>query len=112
MADRTGASFTGLTTRVKLVSSLPPLRLSVTDTVTSMLPLKSASGDTVRVEPPTLTSALPSACEENSRVSPSGSVADSSYTKSWSSSTTWDSIKVNTGGSFTGIRVRVKLPVS
>ena len=102
-----GASLTGLTVNVNepLSDSVP----SVTVIATSIFPLKSRLGETVRVLPETETEPFPSTLALNDNSSSSTSLALNSKLKSKSSSVTSENKSPKIGASFTGVTVNVKL---
>ena len=84
---------------------------SDTNTVSSILPLKFESGVMVKISSSRTPVPL-SRLKEYSKSSPSGSSLERTIAISLSSSTIWVPINERTGGSFTGITVRVNSTLS
>ena len=104
-----GASLIGSTLIVNVSESLNSP--SDTDTVNSILPLKLRLGVIVKISSSRTPVPL-SRLKEYSKSSPSGSSLERTISISLSSSTIWVPINDKTGGSFTGITVRVNSVLS
>ena len=104
-----GASFTGFTVNVNVV--LSDNSPSVTVTVISISPLKSAVGLTVNWFPSTISSVFPFSALKV-KLSPSTSLAESSIDKEVSSSIVWLDISDIIGASVTGLISIVTNPLS
>ena len=104
-----GASLIGSTLIVNVSESLNSP--SDTETVNSILPLKLRLGVIVKISSSRTPVPL-SRLKEYSKSSPSGSSLERAIAISLSSSTIWVPINDKTGGSFTGITVRVNSVLS
>ena len=104
--DNIGASLIGITVKIKdCETSISP---SLKFTVTSMSPLKSPTGSTVKVASSIETLAPCVAEAENSKDSLSISEPSKEIVKTLSSSIDWSEMEAITGASFTGKTVNVK----